>query len=156
MTVLIQLLQLWALNLNLIPYYQAVLLTTAKDFESYLEQYKEYAFNPQQNNYTFGINFNFNRTNFDNSSKTKAQQADAKKALLNTHFRKALKYGFDRVSYMGTVVDKTIAEKEIRTLETPWNFVSTSDGKSYGELVQAASEDPSIDLSEGQDSIYQS
>ena len=136
------------------PYYQAVLLTTAKDFESYLEQYKEYAFNPQQNGYTFGINFNFNRTNFDNSSKTKAQQADAKKALLNTHFRKALKYGFDRVSYMATVVDKTIAEKEIRTLETPWNFVSTSDGKSYGELVQAASEDPSIDLSEGQDSIY--
>ena len=136
------------------PYYQAALLTTAKDFESYLEQYKEYAFNPQQNGYTFGINFNFNRTNFDNSSKTKAQQADTKKALLNTHFRKALKYGFDRVSYMGTVMDKTIAEKVIRTLETPWNFVSTSDGKSYGELVQAASEDPSIDLSEGQDSVY--
>ena len=55
---------------------------------------------------------------------------------------------------MATVMDKTIAEKVIRTLETPWNFVSTSDGKSYGELVQAASEDPSIDLSEGQDSIY--
>ena len=126
------------------PYYQATLLTTAKDFESYLEQYKEYAFNPQQNGYTFGINFNFNRTNFDNSSKTKAQQADTKKALLNTHFRKALKYGFDRVSYMGTIMDKTIAEKVIRTLETPWNFVSTSDGKSYGELVQAASEDPSM------------
>ena len=136
------------------PYYQATLLTTAKDFESYLEQYKEYAFNPQQNGYTFGINFNFNRTNFDNSSKTKAQQADAKKALLNTHFRKALKYGLDRVSYMATVMDKTIAEKVIRTLETPWDFVTTSDGKSYGELVQAASEDPSIDLSEGQDSIY--
>ncbi len=136
------------------PYYQATLLTTAKDFESYLEQYKEYAYNPQQDGYTFGINFNFNRTNFDNSSKTKAQQADTKKALLNTHFRKALKYGLDRVSYMATIMDKTIAEKVIRTLETPWNFVSTSDGKSYGELVQAASEDPSIDLSEGQDSIY--
>ena len=47
---------------------------------------------------------------------------------------------------MATVMDKTIAEKVIRTLETPWDFVTTSDGKSYGELVQAASEDPSIDL----------
>ena len=136
------------------PYYQATLLTSAKDFDKYLEQYKENAYNPLQNGYTFGINFNFNRINFDNSDKTAAQQADTKKALLNTHFRRALKFGFDRVSYMATAVDKSIAAKAIRSIECPWNFVTTSEGKSYGELVQAASEDPSIDLSEGQDSIY--
>lgn len=136
------------------PYYQATLLTSAKDFDKYLEQYKENAYNPLQNGYTFGINFNFNRINFDNSDKTAAQQADTKKALLNTHFRRALKFGFDRVAYMATAVDKSIGAKAIRSIECPWNFVTTSEGKSYGELVQAASEDPSIDLSEGQDSIY--
>ncbi len=136
------------------PYYQATLLTSAKDFDSYLEQYADYAYNPLQNGYTFGINFNLNRTNFDNSSKTTAQQADTKKALLNTHFRRAIKFGLDRVAYMSTVMDKSIAEKVIRSIECPWNFVSTSDGSSYGELVQAASEDSSIDLSEGQDSTY--
>ena len=136
------------------PYYQATLLTSAKDFDKYLEQYKDNAYNPLQNGYTFGINFNFNRINFDNSDKTASQQADTKKALLNTHFRRALKFGFDRVAYMATAVDKSIAGKAIRSIECPWNFVTTSDGKAYGELVQEASEDPSIDLSEGQDSIY--
>lgn len=136
------------------PYYQGVLLTSADNFEEYLEQYKDYAYNELQNGYTFGINFNFNRTNFDNSDKSAKEQADAKEALLNKNFRRALKFAFDRVSYMATAIDESIAEKAIRSTETPWNFVTTSDGKSYGELVQAASEDPSIDLSEGQDSIY--
>lgn len=136
------------------PYYQAVLLTSADNFEEYLSQYKDYAYNALQNQYTFGINFNFNRTNFDYSDKTTEQQEDAKAALLNKHFRLALKYGFDRVSYMATAIDESIAEKAIRSIETPWNFVTTTDGKSYGELVQEASEDPSVDLSEGQDSMY--
>lgn len=136
------------------PYYQAILLTSADNFEEYLSQYKDYAYNALQNQYTFGINFNFNRTNFDYSDKTTEQQEDAKAALLNKHFRLALKYGFDRVSYMATAIDESIAEKAIRSIETPWNFVTTSDGKSYGELVQEASEDPSVDLSEGQDSMY--
>ena len=135
------------------PYYQATLLTSAQDFESYLEEYKDYAYNPLQNGYTFGINFNLNRTNFDNSSKTASQQSDTKKAILNKHFRRAIKFGLDRVAYMSTVMDKSIAEKVIRSIECPWNFVSTSDGKSYGELVQAASGDD-YDLTEGQDSTY--
>ena len=135
------------------PYYQATLLTSAQDFETYLEQYADYAYNPLQNGYTFGINFNINRTNFENSSKTTAQQSDTKKAILNKHFRRAIKFGLDRVAYMSTVMDKSIAEKVIRSIECPWNFVSTSDGKSYGELVQAASEDD-YDLTEGQDSTY--
>lgn len=135
-------------------YYQAILLTTAADFETYLEQYKENAYNPLQNGYTFGINFNLNRTNYEHSDKTDAQQSDTKKAILNAHFRRAMKYGLDRVSYLATIMDSSIAEKALRSIECPWNFVSTSDGSSYGELVQAASEDPTEDLSEGQTSLY--
>ncbi len=135
-------------------YYQATLLTTAADFETYLEQYKDYAYNPLQNGYTFGINFNLNRTNYEHSDKTDAQQSDTKKAILNAHFRRAMKYGLDRVSYLATIMDSSIAEKALRSIECPWNFVSTSDGSSYGELVQAASEDPTEDLSEGQTSLY--
>ena len=136
------------------PFYMATLLTTAPDFAKYLEQYKDYAYTGIQNAYSFGMNFNLNRVNYENSSKTAAQFADSKAALLNSSFRRALKFALDRVSYMATAVDPSIAEKALRTIECPWDFVTTSDGRAYGELVQAASEDPTIDLSEGQDSIY--
>ena len=136
------------------PFYMATLLTTAPDFAKYLEQYKDYAYTGIQNAYSFGMNFNLNRVNYENSNKTAAQFADSKAALLNSSFRRALKFGLDRVSYMATAVDPSIAEKALRTIECPWDFVTTSDGRAYGELVQAASEDPTIDLSEGQDSIY--
>ena len=136
------------------PFYMATLLTTAPDFAKYLEQYKDYAYTGIQNAYSFGMNFNLNRVNYENSNKTAAQFADAKAALLNSSFRRALKFALDRVSYMATAVDPSIAEKALRTIECPWDFVTTSDGRAYGELVQAASEDPTIDLSEGQDSIY--
>lgn len=136
------------------PFYMATLLTTAPDFAKYLEQYKEYAYTGIQNAYSFGMNFNLNRVNYENSNKTAAQFADTKAALLNSSFRRALKFALDRVSYMATAVDPSIAEKALRTIECPWDFVTTSDGRAYGELVQAASEDPTIDLSEGQDSIY--
>ena len=136
------------------PFYMATLLTTAPDFAKYLEQYKDYAYTGIQNAYSFGMNFNLNRVNYENSNKTAAQFADTKAALLNSSFRRALKFALDRVSYMATAVDPSIAEKALRTIECPWDFVTTSDGRAYGELVQAASEDPTIDLSEGQDSIY--
>lgn len=136
------------------PFYMATLLTTAPDFAKYLEQYKDYAYTGIQNAYSFGMNFNLNRVNYENSNKTAAQFADTKAALLNSSFRRALKFGLDRVSYMATAVDPSIAEKALRTIECPWDFVTTSDGRAYGELVQAASEDPTVDLSEGQDSIY--
>ena len=136
------------------PFYMATLLTTAPDFAKYLEQYKDYAYTGIQNAYSFGMNFNLNRVNYENSNKTAAQFADSKAALLNSSFRRALKFALDRVSYMATAVDPSIAEKALRTIECPWDFVTTSDGRAYGELVQAASEDPTVDLSEGQDSIY--
>ena len=136
------------------PYYMATLLTTAPDFQKYLEQYKDYAYTGIQNAYSFGMNFNLNRVNYENSNKTPEQFADSKAALLNSSFRRALKFALDRVSYMATAVDPSIAEKALRTIECPWDFVTTSDGRAYGELVQAASEDPTVDLSEGQDSIY--
>lgn len=136
------------------PYYSATLLTSSDNFEEYLNTYADYAYTPMQNGYTFGINFNLNRVTFDYSNKTDKQKADTKKALLNANFRKAIKYGLDRVAYMASAIDSSIAASAVRSIECPWNFVSTSDGKSYGELVQAASEDPTVDLSEGQDSIY--
>jgi oligopeptide transport system substrate-binding protein len=136
------------------PYYQATLLTTSADFQSYLDKYKENAYTGQQNQYTFGINFNLNRITYNYTDKNEAQQEDTRKALLNANFRKAMKYGMDRQSYLETTVDASIAGNGLRNIECPWIFVATSDGKSYGELVQEASEDPDTDLTEGQDAYY--
>ena len=101
------------------PFYMATLLTTAPDFAKYLEQYKDYAYTGIQNAYSFGMNFNLNRVNYENSNKTAAQFADSKAALLNSSFRRALKFALDRVSYMATAVDPSIAEKALRTIECP-------------------------------------
>lgn len=135
-------------------FYQALLYTTSDDFDKYLEKYKDTAFHGQQDQYTFGVNFNMNRITYTTTDKNADQQADTREALLNSDFRNALKYGFDRVAYLQTSVDKSIAANGIRNIQCPWNFVYTSDGKSYGELVQEESADPSVDLSEGQDAYY--
>jgi ABC-type oligopeptide transport system substrate-binding subunit len=136
------------------PYYMAVLLTSSDNFQQYLEQYKDNAYTGLQNAYTFGINFNMNRITYNYTEKADDKaKADTRKALLNTNFRLALKYGLDRVSYMAAAVDPSIAAAALRNIECPWNFVTTSDGTSYGKLVQDAST-LGADLSEGQDPFY--
>ncbi len=136
------------------PYYMALLYTTADDFKEKLETYKENAYSGQQNQYTFGVNFNLNRVTYNTTDKTTDQQADTREALLNTDFRLALKYGFDRVSYLTAIMDKSVASLAIRNTECPWSFVKTSDGTSYGELVQNDSTLGASDMSEGQDPYY--
>lgn len=138
------------------PYFIATLLSSSDNFEEYLNQYKDYAYTGQQNQYTFGVNFNMNRVSYNITDKNEKQQSDTREALLNKNFRRALKFGFDRVAYLQTFVDKSIAVNAIRNIESPWDLVTTSDGTNYGELVQKYSEDPSIDLSEGQDSLFNS
>lgn len=135
------------------PYYQGVLLAKSDNFKDYLEKYKDNAYTGMQNQYTFGINFNMNRITYTTTDKTEAQQVDARTALLNTNFRLALKYGLDRVSYMATAVDPSIAATALRNIECPWDFVKTTDGTSYGKLVEEAST-LKADLSEGQDPFY--
>lgn len=135
------------------PYYQAVLLAKSDNFKEYLDKYKDNAYTGMQNQYTFGINFNMNRITYTTTTKTEAQQADTRNALLNKNFRLALKYALDRVSYMGTAVDSSIAATALRNIETPWNFVKTTDGTAYGKLVEDASA-LGADLSEGQDPFY--
>lgn len=135
------------------PYYMATLLAKSDNFKDYLDKYSDYAYTGLQNQYTFGINFNMNRINYTTTDKTEAQQSEARTALLNKNFRLALKYGLDRISYMGTTVDPSIAATALRNIEAPWNFVKTSDGTTYGKLVQDAST-LGADLSEGQDPFY--
>jgi ABC-type oligopeptide transport system substrate-binding subunit len=134
-------------------YYQGVLLAKSDNFKDYLEKYKDNAYTGMQDQYTFGINFNMNRITYTTTDKTAAQQTDARAALLNKNFRLALKYGLDRVSYMGTAVDPSIAATALRNIECPWNFVTTTDGTAYGKLVEDAST-LKADLSEGQDPFY--
>lgn len=134
-------------------YSEAVLLVTSDNFDATLEKYKDNAWNGIQNTYTFGMNFNFNRTNYDHTSKNDAQKADTYKALQNTNFRLALKYGMDRISYMAQAMRKDIAAMALRNMECPYNFVLTSDGKPYGDLVTANST-TATDLSEGTDPFY--
>lgn len=136
------------------PYMNAVLLTSSDNFEDYLEQYKDIRFTGEQASSTFGMNFNLNRVTYDHTYKeTEKQKEDTKKALLNKNFRLAMKYGLDRVSYIATAVDKSIAAGALRNIECPYVFVKTSDGKAYGDLVAEKSE-LGVDLSEGQDPFY--
>lgn len=134
-------------------YSEAALLVTADSFNATLEKYKDNAFNGLQNTYTFGMSFNFNRTNYTHTTKDDAQKADTYKALQNTNFRLALKHGLDRTAYMAQAIREDVAALAIRNMECPYNFVLTSNGTPYGDLV-AANTKTSSDLSEGVDVFF--
>jgi len=134
-------------------FYQGMLMASGDNFAQYMETYKANAFSGMQNTYTFGVNWNLNRINYTHTTKTEAQQADTRAALLNTNFRLALKFGFDRVSYMAAYLDKSIAAKAIRNEECPYKFVQTSTGEAYGSLVTKAST-LGKSTEEGQDPYY--
>ncbi|MEG0734536.1 peptide ABC transporter substrate-binding protein [Anaerorhabdus sp.] len=135
-------------------YSEAALLVTSDNFDATLDKYKDYAYNGLQNTYTFGMNFNFNRTNYNHTSKTTdKEKQDAYNALQNTDFRLAMKFGMDRVSYMAQAMRKDIAAMALRNMECPYNFVLTSEGKPYGDLV-AANTTTTDNLTEGADPFY--
>ncbi|MEQ3456774.1 peptide ABC transporter substrate-binding protein [Enterococcus cecorum] len=88
------------------------------------------------NGSTFNMTFNFNRIAYSaTSKKTDAEKDSTHKAIMNKNFRLALEFAINKPEYRAQSVGKTGAEKGIRNMLTPSEFV-TVDGKSYGAVVE--------------------
>ena len=127
------------------------------DIDAYREKYADNLTLALPNEYSFGIQWNFNRVNFNYTNKDAAAQEAAKEAIWNKNVRLAVLYGFDRMSYMMQNMDEETARANLRNLNNVPDLVSTSDGTTYGTLVSNYYSDivgEQIDLNDGQDPFY--
>ena len=127
------------------------------DIDAYREKYADNLTLALPNEYSFGIQWNFNRVNFNYTNKDAAAQEAAKEAIWNKNVRLAVLYGFDRMSYLMQNMDEETARANLRNLNNVPDLVSTSDGTTYGTLVSNYYSDivgQQIDLSDGQDPFY--
>ena len=125
-------------------------------FDAYMTKYDGYVNASLPDHSTFGVVFNMNRQVFDQSNYCEGDPAaneNTHKAILNENFRKALRAAYDVKAYNMVTSPETIALSMIRNIDNDSNIVRTSDGRSYGELVNEAynaSTDTPADLSDGQ------
>jgi oligopeptide transport system substrate-binding protein len=143
-------------------------------YEAAVAKYGDSIYVGRLNTVTYYITFNYNRQAFENfddgdsttpaalvSNKTDAQKEATKAAILNENFRKAIFRGIDRAELNKQGVGETLKANALRNTYTAPLFVSTSDGKSYADLVSeeltkiSATEFPAgFDLSDSQDPYY--
>lgn len=128
------------------------------DYDTYAEKYADNMIAPRSNAYSFGVNFNFNRMEFNYTNKTTdAEKENTHNAILNANFRRAVLAGLDRISYLSVYMKPEVAKTNLRNMNSVPNLVSTSNGTSYEELLEAAYKDytgTEIDLADGQDPFY--
>lgn len=121
---------------------------------------EKYAYIRDTNTTTYANQYNLNRTAFANfnddtkavSPQTEEDAARTNAALNNVHFRRALSFALDRVSYYAQNVGEDTAQYALRNTYTPGNLVSLPEevtvsingtdttfpeGTYYGEIVQA-------------------
>lgn len=125
------------------------------DLDTYLEKYKDYATVSLPNEYAFGVVFNFNRQvwNLTNYATTDEARENTHNAICNANFRRALRAAFDVNSYLATRSVPEVAKGTVRNMNSIPTLVSTSDGTSYGNLVEAAYTEmtgETVDLDDGQ------
>ncbi|HBZ42315.1 MAG TPA: peptide ABC transporter substrate-binding protein [Erysipelotrichaceae bacterium] len=133
------------------------------------EKYGDSIFIGRLTTVTYYISFNYDRQAYANfndatkvvSTKTDKQKADTKLAILNENFRTAIFRGIDRAAINAQGVGEELKFNALRNTYTSPQFVSTSDGKSYGELVSAALTEidselfpAGFDLSDSQDPYF--
>ncbi|MEI7667481.1 MAG: ABC transporter substrate-binding protein, partial [Erysipelotrichaceae bacterium] len=143
-------------------------------YEAAVAKYGDSIYVGRLNTTTYYISFNYNRRAFENfddqnpdtpaalvSAKTDVQKADTKLAILNENFRNAIFRGIDRAELNKQGVGETLKANALRNTYTAPLFVSTSDGKSYADLVSAeltkisATNFPAgFNLSDSQDPYY--
>lgn len=85
--------------------------------------------------FTFFMQWNFNRTSFEGTTKNQQQIDDAKLAILNDNFRKGFLWGIDRSRYMAYYTGAERAEQWLRNIYTPGELGVDKDGKDYIEYV---------------------
>ena len=111
--------------------------------------------------------FNFDRQQYalyndpsvSTTNKTDAEKADAKAAILNANFRKAVFAGYSTKATQAITKGDERALDAARNTLVPYTFAVTSDGASYGALLTSYLEElepefKGIDLNDGQDAWY--
>jgi oligopeptide transport system substrate-binding protein len=93
------------------------------------------------------------------SKTTDAQKADTKAAILNANFRRAVYAAYSAHAVEAIPRGEEQADGVLRNTLVPYTFTSTSDGRTYGSIVQKNVEElvpeyAGIDLNDGQDAWY--
>ncbi len=102
----------------------------------------------------------FNDPSVSTTSKTTdAQKADTKAAILNTNFRRAVYAAYSAHAVSAITEGEERADNVLRNTLVPYTFMSTSDGRTYGSIVNAevealVPEYAGIDLTDGHDAWY--
>lgn len=139
-------------------YTAATLFPTSPSYKTAEKKYGDNIVYGQQDGATNMIFFNLNRTLHNLSDKTDEQLSDSNKAMNNKDFRQAVSFAFDRASWNAQVNGEEAKEKALRNTLVPPAFVQI-EGKEFGDSVTAelasyGDEWKDIDLSDGQDGLY--
>lgn len=139
-------------------YTAAKLFPTSPSYKTAEKKYGDNIVYDQQDGATYMIFFNLNRTLHNLSDKTDEQLSDSNKAMNNKDFRQAVSFAFDRASWNAQVNGEEAKEKALRNTLVPPAFVQI-EGKEFGDSVTAelasyGDEWKDIDLSDGQDGLY--
>ena len=132
---------------ELYPDSQYISMTTATSYWG--------AFNWDRQMYTL-----YNDTSVSTTSKeTDAQKADTKAAILNANFRRAVYAAYSAHAVEAIARGEDLADGAIRNTLVPYTFQTTSDGRSYGSIVEKYAaelvpEYEGINLNDGQDAWY--
>ena len=93
------------------------------------------------------------------AKETDEQKADAKLAILNADFRRAVYAAYSAHAVEAITRGEELADDVIRNTLVPYTFATTSDGRSYGSIVTKYAEElvpefKGINLNDGQDAWY--
>ena len=93
------------------------------------------------------------------SKTTDAQKADTKAAILNANFRRAVYAAYSAHAVEAIPRGEEQADGVLRNTLVPYTFMSTTDGRNYGSIVEKyvaelVPEYAGIDLNDGQDAWY--
>lgn len=101
----------------------------------------------------------YNDPSVSTTSKTDAQKADAKAAILNADFRRAVYAAYSAHAVEAIPLGEEHADGVIRNTLVPYTFQTTSDGRTYGSIVEKYAAElvadyEGIDLNDGHDAWY--
>lgn len=101
----------------------------------------------------------YNDSSVSTTSKTDAQKADAKAAILNADFRRAVYAAYSAHAVEAITLGEEHADGVIRNTLVPYTFAMTTDGRSYGSIVEKYAAElvadyEGIDLNDGHDAWY--
>lgn len=101
----------------------------------------------------------YNDPSVSTTSKTDAQKADAKAAILNADFRRAVYAAYSAHTVEAITLGEEHADGVIRNTLVPYTFQTTSDGRTYGSIVEKYAAElvadyEGIDLNDGHDAWY--